>query len=37
MMRDLAAYLTLEKASRLYGFDAAKYGISDQQVGWWLV
>ncbi|KAI3439055.1 hypothetical protein D9Q98_001465 [Chlorella vulgaris] len=31
MLRDLAAYLTLEKAQRLYDFDASKYGISEAQ------
>lgn len=31
MLRDLAAYLTLEKSQRLQGFEAAKYGITDAQ------
>lgn len=31
MLKDLAAYLTLEKAQRLYGFEASKYGITDSQ------
>ena len=31
MLRDLATYLTLEKAQRYYGFDAGKLGISDEQ------
>ncbi|PSC75550.1 calcium sensor EFh [Micractinium conductrix] len=31
VLRDLAVYLTLEKAQRLYGFDAARYGITDAQ------
>lgn len=31
MLKDLAVYLTLEKAQRLYGFDPAKYGITEAQ------
>ncbi|KAL4428570.1 hypothetical protein ABPG77_008882 [Micractinium sp. CCAP 211/92] len=31
MLKDLAVYLTLEKAERLYGFDPAKYGITEEQ------
>lgn len=31
MLRDLAVYLTLEKAQRVYGFDQSKYGIDDRQ------
>ncbi len=29
MLRDLGAYLTLEKAQRSFGFDAAKMGLTD--------
>jgi hypothetical protein len=29
MLRDLGAYLTLEKAQRSYGFDAAKAGLTE--------
>lgn len=31
MLKDLAAYLTLEKAQRLYAFSAAQHGITDAQ------
>lgn len=31
MLKDLAAYLTLEKAQRLYNFSAAQHGISEAQ------
>lgn len=31
MLADLGAYLTLDKAQKLYGFDASKYGISDEK------
>ncbi|PRW59367.1 calcium sensor EFh [Chlorella sorokiniana] len=31
LLKDLAAYLTLEKAQRLYGFSAAQHGITDAQ------
>jgi len=29
MLRDLGAYLTLDRAQRSYGFDAAKAGLTE--------
>lgn len=31
MLTDLGAYLTLDRASKLYGFDAASFGLSDKE------
>lgn len=31
MLSDLGAYLTLDKAIRVYGFDAASYGLTDKE------